>query len=255
MTNRSSRSPRRIDFQHSALSQQTFSIDPPSENSISWKLWLACQDIADQALASKYIQGIKNGNLHPDRYGQYTVQDAVYCHNAQTDYQIIKNRKKTDDLPELKAFAEARFEGYQKYNKQFLESWHIDNVKALAPSSVVNTYIDFERKVAQNMPPIYGIIAMIPCEELWSWLATQLKPYATPQNLYSFWIAENDGWHGTYRLDNFIDSWFAKHPDVFKWETALYVMRSCMTCEVNFFLSAFEQPLLPMPLKPESTSS
>lgn len=250
MANRSNRSPRRVNFQHPALSQQPFSTKQPPQDSISWKLWLDCHDLAGQALESNYIQGIKNGDLHPDSYGQYTVQDAAYCYSAQNDYQKIQDRAKTDGFTELEAFAKARLEGYQKYNEQFLKTWHLSKGSAIVPSQAVSTYIDFERQVANSLSPIYGIIAMIPCDELWPWLATQLKPYATPTNLYSFWIKENDDWDGAYRLDNFVDSWFTAHPEVYSYKKALYVMRSCMTCEVNFFRSACAQKLLPMPPEP-----
>ena len=252
--NGSSRSPRRINFEHAALAAQNISTDKPAEDSISWKLWLACQDIAQEALASDYIQGIKNGTLDPNKYGQYTVQDAAYCYNAAADYQTIEERAKNEGHPELSAFAQARLESYQKYNESFLEEWHIASGNAVVPSPAVKTYIDFEHGVAHQLPPIYGVIAMIPCDELWPWLATQLKDDAGPNNLYSFWITENNDWHGSYRLDNFIDNWFTAHPDIYDWDTALWVMRSCMTGETNFFRSACGQDLLPMPEKPASVS-
>ena len=247
----SSRSPRRINFQHNALSKITLSTDQPPQDSLSWKLWLACQDIAEQALASDYIQSIKHGNLHPDNYGQYTVQDACYCYNAEADYQTLEERSNKAGYSELASFAQARYEGYQKYNKEFLTSWHIADGKAVIPSEAANVYINFEHHVANNMEPIYGVMAMIPCEQLWSWLANQLKADATPENLYSFWITENEGWHGAYRLDNFIDSWFKNNPDKYNEEQALYVMRSSMTCELNFFRSACGESPVAMPTKPE----
>ena len=250
MSNSANRSPRRINFDHPALAQQTFSTDKPPEDSISWNLWLKSQDIAKEALASDYVQGIKNGLLHPNQYGQYTVQDAAYCYHAKNDYQTIVNRAVSAGLTPLAAFAEARLESYENYNADFLKDWHISSGEAVLPNPAVKAYIDFESHVANNLDPIYGIIAMIPCDELWPWLATELHSYGTPDNLYSFWIKENNDWHGAYRLDNFIDSWFAAHPKVYDADTALYVMRTCMTCEANFFRSACGQALLPMPKDP-----
>ncbi|GMH38867.1 hypothetical protein BSKO_06765 [Bryopsis sp. KO-2023] len=241
------RSPRQINFQHNALAGLPFRIGKPPVDSISWKLWLACTDIAEQALASDYMQGIKAGSLHPNTYGQYTVQDAAYCYNAVADYETVEKRATSASETELAAFAQARIDSYRKYNKSFLEDWHISSGAAVNPSPAVQAYIDFERHVALNMEPIYGILAMLPCEQLWPWLATELLPCATATNLYSFWIEENNYWHGAYRLDNFIDQWFADHPAAYDWATALFVMKSCMTCEVNFFRSACGQPLLPMP--------
>ena len=92
---------------------------------------------------------------------------------------------------------------------------------------------------------------MIPCDQLWPWLATQLKSKVSATNLYSFWITENNDWGGAYRLDNFIDAWFTQHPDIYSWDDALYIYQSCMTCELNFFKSAGGQSLSPMPNKPK----
>ena len=252
---KSSRSPRRTDFGHAALAQQPLSTDPPREDAVSWRLWTACHDLADQALASEYVQGIQNGSLDPNAYGQYTVQDAAYCYNALADYLKVKERATAAGHPELAAFAQARAASYQSYNQSFLKEWHIASGDAVLPGAAAKTYIDFEHQVASSLAPVYGVVAMIPCDELWSWLATELKPHSGQHNLYSFWIEENNDWHGAYRLDNFIDSWFQEHPEAYDWDTALYVMRCCMTCEVNFFRSACGQDLLPMPEQSVSLSA
>ena len=240
-------SPRRLDASHPLIAPLSVSTDKPPEDSISWQLWLACQDIAQAALATDYVQGIKSGTLDPNRYGQYTVQDAAYCYGAAADYQTVETRARAAGFADLAAFAQARYVGYQSYNTSFLDTWHIARGDAVVPSEAVKAYIGFEHHVTNELPPIYGIIAMIPCDELWPWLATELTPFATPSNLYAFWITQNADWHGAYRLGNFVDAFFAAHPESYDHDTALHVMRSCMTCEVNFFRSACGQPLLPMP--------
>ena len=242
--------PRLMNFADEALSELTFNEAPPANDSISSKLWQACQDIARQALQSDYMQGIGNGNLDPDNYGQYVVQDGAYCYNAQHDYQTIVDRATKAGYPELAAFAKARLAGYVKYTQSQLKAWHIADPSALALSQAAQEYIQTEHMAANTLSPIYGVVAMIPCDQLWPWLATQLQSKAGPQNVYSSWITENDTWHGAHRLDNFIDKWFAAHPAEYKWETALFVFKSCMTCELNFFRSACGQSLVPMPDKP-----
>ncbi len=243
-------SPRRIDFAHRALRKITFDDSPPAADSITWKLWLDCQDIARQALASDYVQGIAGGTLDPNRYGRYNVQDGAYCHNAQEDYATIEARAQEAGFPQLAAFAQARYEGYLSYTDQVLEQWHIADAAAISVSEAVRTYIDFEHHVANQLRPIYGVVAMIPCDQLWPWLATELEPCISPHNVYSFWIRDNGGWSGSYRLDNFVDAWFAAYPEEFHRDQALWVYQSCMTCELNFFRSAGGQSLAPMPEAP-----
>jgi len=244
------RSPRRIDFDHPALSDTPLNDQaPPPDDSISWKLWLASHDVAHKALSSDYIQGVKKGTLAPTTYGRYSIQDAVYCYHAQADYQALESRATADGDLSLAAFAKARYDGYVQYTAETFEDWHIADAKAISPGSAARTYIELEHHIASQWSPIYGVIAMIPCEQLWAWLGSSLKSHATPGNLYSSWITENDDWSGGYRLDNFVDDWLAEHPEAYDWESALFVFQSCMTCEANFFRSACGQEVLPMPTK------
>lgn len=242
------RSPRHLDAEHPAV--RDIPLDdktPPAQDSLSWRLWLECQDLAHRALESDYMQGIKNGALDPNRYGQYTVQDAVYCDRAEADYQTVEQRAKEAGEDDIAAFAKARHESYASYNLSTFAAWHIADPAAMKLSDAAEAYADFEHRVATEAAPIYGLIMMIPCNQLWAWLAGELRENAGPHNLYSFWIEGNDDWGGAYRLDNFIDAWAAAHPGQVDRRQALYTYRSAMTGELNFFRSACGQPLEPMP--------
>ncbi len=230
----------------------TLSTTPPTKGSKSWQLWTDSGDIAKEALDSDFIKGIGSGTLDPDEYGHYTIQDSAYCTHAQNDYRTIEKRATTEGYTDLAAFAQARYESYLTYTNQVIKDWHLASTAAIVPGPAAQAYINFEHYVANDLPPIYGVIAMIPCDQLWPWLATSLQADIRPGNLYDFWIKNNADWHGAYRLDNFVDSWFQANPEVYDEVTALYVFQSCMTGEVNFFRSATKQPLLPMPEKPSS---
>lgn len=221
--------------------------NPPPTDSLSWGLWLRSQDLAQEALRTDYIQGIGNGNLDPNAYGIYTVHDAAYCYQAENDYGTAETRARNEGQPELAELARLEREGYGVYRQQVFASWGVLDGAALDPGQAMRDYIDIERTIATQAPPIYLIVAMIPCDQLWAWLAEQLAAKSTPTNLYSFWITENAPWSGAYVLDNFVDFWNAEHPGALDDATALAVYRACMTCEVNAFRAATGQPLLPVP--------
>lgn len=231
---RKSTPPERIDASHPALPADLVNKNPPPTDSFSWKLWLGSQDIAQEALKTDYIQGIANGTLDPNDYGS----DAAYCYYAEGDYKRAE------------AFAKVRHTSYASYRKEAFDSWGLKRATALVPGPAVQGYIDTERAVATTAPPIYLMVAMIPCDQLWPWLAAELSSKASSTNLYSFWITGNASWHGAYVLDNFVDRWNGEHPGVLDAENALAVYRACMTGEVNCFRAATGQPLLPMPLLP-----
>lgn len=242
-------SPRRIDFNHQALKKVEWDTSKPAEDSFAWRLWTQCLDLAQLALGTEFIQGIKNGSLDPRKYGRYDIQDCSYCVNGQRDYQEIELRAKAANLPEVALFAQARYDSYVSYTDELVKGWHLSGADAIKAGPAVQEYIEFERFVADTMHPMYGIIAMIPCDQLWPWLAEQLASDNKPGNVYDFWITGNAGFKGAYRLDNFVNK---KHQQCDLDEhKALFVFRSCMTCEVNFFRSACGQTALPMP-KPVS---
>lgn len=200
-------------------------------DSLAAAMWQASQSIANAALNTDYIQGIKNGDLDPNNYGIYTVQDSVYCYHAAQDYRVALARA---IRPDVKAFIAARLAGYEAYNKEVFTQWHIEQPDAIGLSPAAQAYSQFESEVARDDQVLYLIVAMIPCERLWSRLAGQLKQYATPDNLYSFWITENLSDKGALRLEAFVDA-HAAQLDADK-ATAIY--QRCMHGELGFFESA-----------------
>lgn len=234
------RTPRRIQLDHPSLAKLDVPTSPPPANSITSQLWEACYSLAQDALNSPYIQGIANGTLPPCNYGQYTVQDAAYCVRAEQDYRLVEARAKKHHEDVLAAFAQARYESYLSYTDSIMKAWHIKDILAINSNDAVKAYVAHEHYVAEFMEPIYGVVAMIPCDRLWSWLAETLSPDNVPNNLYDFWISDNQGWSGTYRLENFVNSWFAAHPKQYEWESALKAYRGSMLGEVGDFRAALE---------------
>ena len=215
MARKQSLHPRRIDHHHKHLSKILLNDkQPPPDHSISRKLWSNCLDLVNLALESDFIQGIKHGTLNPNQYGQYTVQDVAYCYHGTKDYQKLEQRAIESNQVDLAKFAKARLESYQAYYESEADHWHIEDPNTLKLSEAASWYIQAEENaVSEKYPPIYGIIAMIPCNQLWPWLANELKPSIKDSGVYSFWIDENSSFDSSYRLDNFINSWFAANPN------------------------------------------
>lgn len=186
-------------------------VDPPPADSFAWKLWLQAGDIANTAIETAYIGGIGNGSLDPNDYGHYTIQDVAYCSSAITDYESIITRAQQAGFNDIATFATARKDGYVTYAGQLEQAWHIGDATGVSPGPAAAQYIALEKLVADRFPPIYGIIVMLPCYQLWAWLANKLEPYSPSGNLYQFWIEENLGWDSAYRIDNFLNTWDAAH--------------------------------------------
>lgn len=208
--------------------------------SLSTRLWHNAQDLAEAALASDYIQGIQSGLLNPNYYGQYSVQDVVYCHNGVVDWQAVARRAQR---PEVKQFAQARVKSWQAYAAETYGDWHISDPTAVSLSSAAQTYADFESEVCRTYDPLYAVVVMIPCDRLWYWLSNQIKPNGASPNAYQFWIDGNSGSdNGAAKMEAVVDD----HATAIDEAKALHVYRTAMLGEVNFFRSACRQPLLDM---------
>ena len=191
-----------------SLSQETIDInnlstDSPPEDSLFWQMWNACTDIAEAALKTDFVQGIKHGNLNPQTYGAFNISDAYYCFHGAEDYQTAANRA---THPVLKAFLQHKHDSYESYNNTFPDTWRVKDGSSIVPTAVCQQYSDFESPVCANEEPIYALVAMLPCEYLWSWLGAQLAGNEA-NNLYADWISGNQGSSGAFAMGNFLNAY------------------------------------------------
>ncbi len=236
--------PRRFDPTHPVLEGIPLRTDPPDPNGISAQLWKQFQWVADTSLKTDFIQGINNGTLSPVSYGQYTVQDAVYCDSVIKDYVAARDRAETIGLHDLALFLEAQRASYASYTSQMMVAWHLRDATCIYPGTEMGNYIAHEHRITQLYHPIYTIVSMIPCSMLWAWLANNLQSTIKPTSIYRFWVTENQSWHGAYALANFVDEWFKKNPyDKPKAEDAF---GGSMVGECKAFMAATQLPAPPV---------
>jgi thiaminase/transcriptional activator TenA len=106
-----------------------------------------------------------------------------------------------------RAFLMQKYNSYQKYNATFPSIWHVDSTASIVPFGVCTEYANWETSIAGDaqLDPIYIVIAMLPCDYLWAWLAAQLAQLPpTPGNLYAPWITDNNSPKGAYGIRNFL---------------------------------------------------
>ena len=149
-------SPRRITH---SLASAAPPEPSPAVATLAGDLWVASLDLAQAALASGYIQGIKHGPLNPNYYGQYSVQDVSYCHHGLEDWKTCAARAKN---PDVKAFAEARVKSWTAYAQETYGDWHITDPTAVKLCDAAQSYMDFESRVARTYDPIYAPVVMTP---------------------------------------------------------------------------------------------
>ncbi len=228
------KNPRSLQLSPELIEKHQLSTAKPSKNSFFWKMWNANTAIAQKALNTKFVQGIKNGNLDPGKYGAFNVSDAYYCFHGAEDYKTAVKRAKH---PALKDFLRQKQQSYQKYNKSLKDSWRLKDGSSVVPTKVCKAYSNFERKVASTEDPIYCLIVMLPCEYLWYWLGDQLNP-PKKDNLYASWITGNLYPEGGYAMGNFIELYREKYPNGINEKKAMRIYQKAITFEYQNFETA-----------------
>ncbi len=199
---------RSINVDANFIARHGISTQRPSDNTLFWRMWDACLDTAHNTLNTRFLQGIRNGDLSPLVYGGFNVLDAYYCFHAAQDY--VRAASKADD-PTLKAFLQRKYSGYQKYNETFPAQWHIKDASGIVPGETCQRYSEFESRVASTEEAIYCLISMIPCEYLWAWLGKELSSFASERNLYAPWIRGNNDPNGAFAMGNFLEHYCQHH--------------------------------------------
>lgn len=215
-------------------SSHDISTEAPPKDALFWKLWEANLSIAEEALKTPFIQGIKAGSLSPEHYGSYTVMDAYYCFNGDEDYQQAASRTKDSNLQALLGH---KYQSYRSYNQYFHETWGLKDASSILPNEAVLNYSNLERRVCQKENPIYALIVMLPCEYLWYWLSDQIKAH-TDGNLYGFWIKGNLDPSGAYAMGNVIESYRAEFPEQIDEAKAMQYYKEAMEGERDDFAAS-----------------
>ncbi|KAL3888150.1 hypothetical protein ACJMK2_000530 [Sinanodonta woodiana] len=195
-------------------------------------LWRSTQSQQDDALQSKFIQGLRCGNLDPTYFGGFMVQDSIYCYNSKGS--IDKAAGKTT-CPIFKAFLEKKSDSYKKYYEELFNLWHIRDPNGIELSKACEEYAALERNVAELMGPLYLVVALIPCYKLWPWLGKQLLDSPHNFGVYESWVKANldPTYDGYKKLEQLIDDAFLV--GAIDKEQALSVYQGCMTGEAQFF--------------------
>ena len=222
------------------IKKHKLNTNPPPPNSLFWKMWNAGGEwIAQEAINTGFLKGIKNGNLNPTHYGAFNVSDVYYCFNGASDYGIAAQR--TTNII-LQDYLLKKQQSYNQYNQSACITWNLASPQSIQPTPTALNYSLFEQSVANGSAkegnvkdPIFTLIVMLPCEYLWAWLASQLAPPA-PSNIYASWITSNNQPDGAYAMGNFLQEYITLNRIDENLATVIYL--TAMEYEYSNFSSA-----------------
>ena len=201
---------------------------------LSKKLWESNIKIAFLCLETKFVQGIKYGNLPKNKFQSYVAQDYYFLKSFAKAYESsivkIKNKKSSKTLNDLLIGVSEELILHKSYAKK----WDIDlNTNIL--ETATKKYTDFLDELSQNGSYIEIIHAMTPCMRLYSWIGKRLyNGNISEDNPYKEWVLtySDDSFETLAKsLENLIDQYNENYDD----DKTNDLYREAMKLELAFF--------------------
>jgi len=199
---------------------------------ITQKLWESNYDLALLSLNTKFVQGIKNGDLPKTKFQEYIAQDYFFLESFARAYGLAvsksRNKKNIKTLSVLLSGVSEELILHETYAKE----WDIDlTTNLIGPAT--KKYTDFLEEVSLNLSLIEIMSAMTPCMRLYSWLGKKLLNMIS-HNPYKEWILtySDESFDNLAKsLENLID----EYDESYDIEQVNFLYKRAMELELDFF--------------------
>ena len=199
---------------------------------ITQKLWERNYNLASLSLNTKFVQGIKNGDLPKTKFQEYIAQDYFFLESFARAYGLAvsksRNKKNIKTLSVLLSGVSEELILHETYAKE----WDIDlTTNLIGPAT--KKYTDFLEEVSLNLSLIEIMCAMTPCMRLYSWIGTNLLNMIS-DNPYKEWILtySDESFDNLAKsLENLID----EYDESYDIDQVNFLYKRAMELELDFF--------------------
>jgi len=153
---------------------------------ISNTLWESNYELALLSLKSKFVQGIKSGNLPKNIFQEYVAQDYFFLESFARAYGLAVSKSK--DKNSIKALSQLLVGVSEELilHETYSKEWDIDLTNNHIKPATKN-YTDFLEEVSKKQSAVEIMFAMTPCMRLYSWIGKSLSKKVL-NNPYKEWI-------------------------------------------------------------------
>lgn len=229
---------------HVLFSWDPYSTTEPPPDSLFWKLWRSNFGLASNALSTRFVEGVRTGDLSREVYTAWSQSDAFYCAQSALFYKLASDRAYGEHDEVLGRFLRKKYEWFKSYNDFFYngsyetngnESDVNGNAVDAVPSRVILEYVSFQHWVVLKFHPVYTLIVMLPCEWLWAWLTQKLSTKVDASNEYIDWIRYNTDASSAFASANFIHNFMKSHDNIIVPSIADELYRTAIIFEIDNF--------------------
>ena len=199
---------------------------------ITKKLWENNSDLASLSLKTKFVQGIRNGNLPRNIFKEYLAQDYFFLESFAKAYGLAVSKSK--DKSEIKSLSQLLVGVSDELilHETYAKEWEIDlSTNNIKPAT--KNYTDFLYDVSSKLSSVEIMFAMTPCMRLYSWIGKNLSDMIS-NNPYKEWILtySNESFDNLAKsLEKIIDNY--QEPYDINQANNLY--KKAMELELDFF--------------------
>ncbi|KAH7295993.1 hypothetical protein KP509_26G002700 [Ceratopteris richardii] len=147
-------------------------------------IWNQSSDLLEEARNTLFIRGVRDGELDPNFYGIYMLQDGLWCLEVSKIWKEVSrsNREGIDD--QIRQFARESASKYRKGAENIYQGWNISQIRA---GSEAQDYVHFIRAAFKEYAPSV-LIATYACVKLWLTLTNELENVVKEGNPYKVWV-------------------------------------------------------------------
>ena len=199
---------------------------------ITNKLWENNLDIALLSLKTKFVQGLKTGNLPKNIFQEYLAQDYFFLESFARAYGLAVSKSK--DKNSIKTLSQLLVGVSEELilHETYAKEWEIDLTNNYIKPETKN-YTDFLEDVSKKLSSVEIMFAMTPCMRLYSWIGKKLSNMIL-NNPYKEWIltySDDDFDKLAKSLEKIIDNYQEKY-DI---NQANFLYKRAMELELDFF--------------------
>ena len=199
---------------------------------LTQKLWESNYDLASLSLNTKFVQGIKNGDLPKTKFQEYLAQDYFFLESFARAYGLaISKSKRKETIKILSGLLSGVSEElilHETYSKE----WDIELTTNLIEPAT-KKYTDFLEDVSLNLSLIEIMSAMTPCMRLYSWIGKNLSNMIS-NNPYKDWILT----YSDQSFDNLaisLENLINEYDDFYDISQVYFLYKKAMELELGFF--------------------
>ena len=199
---------------------------------ITKKLWDENYEIALLSLNTKFVQGLKTGNLPKHIFQEYLAQDYFFLETFAKAYGLAISKSK--DKYSIKKLSELLMGVSEELilHETYAKEWDIDLSNNFIKKATKN-YTDFLEDTSRTLSAVEILFAMTPCMRLYAWIGKSLYK-ENFDSKYKEWIITYSD-EAFENLANAIEKLIDTNKEPYDINQAKYLYRRAMELELDFF--------------------